>query len=345
MNKPIKPPSTADAELLSAIRRSDVRSHIADPATAEREITERVRARYRGDNPQIAVAEAQIEEEQAVLAGLREFRERHMQATRGGDLMRERYVGQREHALTLFDFGLFAFVACVGVGGNLVALSNLATYVADSGAIASLTDNFFRALFVSAIPFSGSVALKVIGAFQADNKAERAFNLRTAWCAVAFVAVHILALTIFYAPHKFDGAALAEALASGVAPTNPIVAALQNFASYLVLGSGLAAEMLITPVAINYAQKLHRAGREIIVVLHDEQVAHREAIAVINQVIAKVIERIGQAQSELDKHASALAEMMKANLHLHRETAADLKTVERRATEEFFAKRDKGVSR
>ena len=42
---------------------------------------------------------------------------------------------------------------------------------------------------------------------------------------------------------------------------------------------------------------------------------------------------------------SALAEMIEATLHLHRETAADLKAAERRAKDEFFSNRPKGGSR
>jgi hypothetical protein len=345
MNRPVNPADTAAATLLSAAMRSAVLSHIDDPAAAEKTLTERVRARYRGDHPEFAIAEARIEENQAVLHGQRELRERHMEAMRGGDLMRERLVGPRDGKLTLFDFGLFAGIAAVGIGGNFVALSNVATYVADSGVIDSLTDNFYRALFVSAIPFSGSAVVKAIGAFQADNKAERAFNLRIARYACGFVAAHIIALALFFAPHKMELAALQQAMANGVSPTNPIVAILRDIASYFVLGTGLFAEMLIAPVVISYAHKLHRAGREVVAKLHDEQEVHRQIIEGINSKIDPIVERLGRARAEVDKHASALAEMIEATLHLHREAAADLKAAERRAKDEFFSNRSKGGSR
>jgi len=345
MNKPINPADTAASTLLSAAMRSAVHSYLDDPAAAEQTITERVRARYRGDHPQFAIAEARVEEDQSVLDGLRETRERHRQAMRGGDLMRERLFGPRQGALTLFDFGLFAGIAVVGIGGNCVALSNVATYVADSGVIDSLTDNFYRALFVSAIPFSGSAVVKAIGAFQADNKAERAFNLRIAGYAAGFVAAHIVSLAIFFAPHKLDAGALQEALANGTSPGNSVVATLRDIASYFVLGTGLFAEMLIAPVVVSYAHKLHRAGRKIVAPLHDEQQAHFEIIEGINAKIDPIVDRLGQARAEVDKHASALAEMIEATLHLHRETAADLKAAERRAKDEFFSNRSKGGSR
>jgi hypothetical protein len=346
MNKPVDPASImAAAKSLSAGMRSAVRSLINDPAPAEQEIAERTRGRYSGAHPEAAVAKTRVTVLEGRLSDHLEIREWHMQTMREADPMREKLIGPRPHALTLYDFSVFAFMAAVGIGGNIVALSNLATYAADSGVIASLTDNFFRSLIVSAIPFSGSALFKALGALQGSDMAERAFYRRLARCAVAFVSAHIISLAIVFAPHKLDAAALAQALANGVAPTNPVVEALQYIASYLVLGTGLFAEMIIAPVVIAYASKLHRAGREITVTLSAEHVAHRAALVDSDRQIDEVVEQLGQARSELDRHTSALAEMTDATLQMHHETAADFKADERRFTHEFFVKRAKGGSR
>jgi len=326
--------------------RAAVFSHLDDPTAAAKTTAEQVSVRYRGDHPEVSIAEERIKEDERRLTFLHGLFDRHSKAMDGSPLTREVLIGPRKGKLALFDYGLFMGVAGIGVLGSAVALTNVATYISDSAMIPSLTDNFPRALFFSAIPFSGSAVIKAFGANLTDPKAEQAFNLTVAKYACVFVATHIVALAIFFAPQKPDAAALAQALAGGMSPTNPTVAVLKAIASYVVLGSGLLSEMLIAPVVINYAHKLHRAGREIVVLLHDAQSFHLGYIDSLNSKINEVVERIGKARAELDRHASAQAEMTAATLYLNREAAADLKTEGRRAENEFFARRfTKGASK
>jgi hypothetical protein len=342
MNRRVNPEAMTPASFLFGDMRTAVLSYIADPAATERAVAERLRNRYSGDHPELASAKKKVEEDESRLARLREVSDRHAQAMRGGDLMRERLFGPREGALTRFDLGIFVSIACIGTGGNFVALTNVATYVADSGVIASLTDNFFRALFVSAIPFSGAAVVKAFGAFQPDDKSERTFNLRIAAYAIAFAVLHITALSIAFAPHKLDAAAMQEALTNGVSPTNPVAAIVQQFALYVVLGSALLAEMLIAPALIAYAHKLHRAGRPILSERHDDQERHEKIIESIDAKIDRILDRIGNACAESDKHESAMSEMIETALGLLRETAAEFENHKKRAHDEFFSRRSKG---
>lgn len=345
MNKPLHPPSMADATLLSASLQSAVLSYADNPAAAEQKIIQDVRARYIGSHPDLPRAENVLREAEEQIDDFRERRERHREAMRVADLLSEPKTDRRDSPLMPFDQALFLGMAGIGVLGSAVALTNVATYVADSAMLPSMTDNFVRALFFTSTPFSASALIKAIIAFQGNSKSERALNLKLAKYAGVFVGLHIVSLAVYFAPQKLDPGDLAQALANGVSPVNPIVASVKTVASYLVLGTGLFAEMFIAPVVINYATKLHKAGRKIIYRIHDEQITHRAAIAEINGELNKLVVITGLARAEIQKHEAAIVEMTEATQHQYRSMAADLKAAERRTREEFFAKQTKGSSK
>ncbi len=341
MNKALFPASTADAKLFTSEIWSTVLFHTDDPASGEAKVVKRVRDAFYRDHPELRMAEEQIKETQARHSHLHGQRERHLEAMRDGELMGEKHVGAREGVPTLFDRVLFFCVVFIGIGGNLVALTNTATYVADSGAIASLTGNFWGALFLSTASVSGAALIKAMGALQIDSKAERAFYLKIADFAGVIVLVHIIALSVVFAPHKIDTVALQEALANGIPPANPVVTFIQSVASDLMLATALIAETLIAPIVLHYAQKMQHAGRKITVDLHHEQIFHSGRINEINSKIKENVEQLSQSEAVLDRYMSAIAESTEAALRLYREMVADLQLEEKRARQAFIAKRSR----
>jgi len=323
MNKPVNSTTTATSPNLKAIIKPYL--GVSDTSSAEQSIGNKVRADYRRANPNFGTAEVLIEEYAQQIQILRDRRDRRNLASRKAPLNRVPMPGARAETeqLTRHDYLIYILTTWAAVLGIAVAWHALASFVADSGVIESLTDSYWRSFLMSGVAVTGAVLFKAGAALCADEEEERAYYRRLFKYAAAAVLLYVAVLAATFGPHKTDLAAIQLALAGGGAASNPVADAIKAIAPYFVVGTQLLAEMLSAPVIFNAATQKHLAGRKIIVAEHDVQSLHESKIEALNTKIVELAHLIAASQSALDLHTDAQESEIQTALDLYRRTEAE----------------------
>jgi hypothetical protein len=223
--------------------------------------------------------------------------------------------------------------------GVAMAMHALASYISDSGVILLLDGHYFASLLMSAVPLTSVLAMKARASTAGSEEAERAFYQRLFQFGLSALIVHLVVVSLVFAPQKFDLAAVQQAMANGVSPSNWFADTIKNIGERAVLGSQLFAETLLAPIIAHKADLIHRAGREAIVKLSEAQDVHDAAIKAINSEIDSSILELSRAQADLAAHSAAERARIESAQALCRDLSADLDANQRRARDQFFTKR------
>lgn len=343
MNRPLKPPT----EMAASMPALDIDAVVRNigKENGEQNIAEEIRAEFRRQFPLMSVLPLIVEDIKKRIEGLVAKRQRHDKAQEEADLVTPQSLGPRSEPLSRYDsilFLLFNFGAVIGVA---MAMHALASYIADSGVISLLDGRYYASLLMSAVPLTSVLAIKSRAAMAGSDKAERTFYRRLFQFGVVALVVHLVVVSLVFAPQKVDLSSIQQALADGVSPSNWFTAVVKNIGERTVLGSQLFAETLLSPIIAYKADLILRAGRKVVVQLSETQVVHEEAIKSINSEIDSLILEQARDQTELAALSAAERSRIEAAQARYRDLSAELDANLKRARDEFFSKRQKGDNR
>lgn len=314
MNSRVPASSTSKAVPQSRPLPSWTRRYLGAP-NAMQQVVDEARIRFHASNPrieQIGLEKDHIAEE---IALKRKSLRRACKAKASTDFVRERFTGKFEGLWSAFDsmqFNLLCGAAVIGVG---MAWTSLSSYVADSGFIPSLSDNFWKALFVSAAPVSGSFGLKAIGDHIGGDRPKRFYYIVLGGLGMVAMLVHVTAMSGVFAPQQTDLSAIEDALNTGRSLASN-KSFLSNLASSIVLGSQLIAETLLAPAIMNAAAKHNQSKRKLEVIEHERHAVHDSIISELSGSIQHLTERYGAIGAEdkalLIREAEFIAEIQEA---------------------------------
>ena len=339
MNKAVDPRAAGAASTISPDIATVLDS--LDKPNPKQFIDDTINAEFRRENPAFAGLPGVVEHIEKQVVRLDEEAERHAREKTTADLLDHEFLGERPKRLSSYDliqFYIFALAALLGVG---MSMHVLACYISDSDVVSFLNGNYFGSLFMSALPAIAVLAFKARASLSGSDEAERLFYIRLFKCGLVALGVYVVAVSIVYAPHKVDLAAIQAALANGVEPDSWLSTVVKNVGENTVLGSQLCAETLLAPLAALKADMFHRSGRLVTAPLANAQIVHNAAIEIINARRSELARTLSEAQNELAVLGARKRARSDAAIAFYNNVTADLK----KAGDDVVAKYGKGGSR